>query len=87
MSSSKEFPFSRARRASPEEVESARKALETKLGVKRPTRGRPPKGADKYESIQIRLHPKAIRWARAEAKQLGIGYQTVINQALLARAA
>ena len=64
----------------------ARKAIEAKLGVKRHVRGRPPKGLDKYKSIQIRLHPKAIQWAMSEAKHLGIGYQTVINQVLLTRA-
>ncbi len=87
MSRAKEFPFRQARRATNQEVELARKAIEVKLGVKRHARGRPPKGLDKYKPIQIRLHPKAIRWAKSEAKQLGIGYQTVINQALLMRAA
>jgi len=53
-----------------------------------PRRGRPPKkGADKYRSIHIRIHPKALEWARAQAARRGIGYQTVINEALLKRAA
>lgn len=81
-----EFDFSRARRATPRELVSARKAIESKLGIKLPPRGRPPKGADKYRSIQIRIHPKVLKWAKSEAKHRGIGYQTVINQTLLAKA-
>ena len=87
MSRVKEFPFKEARRVTSQEVEAARKAIESKLGVKRRVRGRPPKGQDKYKPIQIRIHPKALRWAKAEAKHRGIGYQTVINQVLLGRAA
>ncbi|MBI4667637.1 MAG: AT hook motif protein [Elusimicrobia bacterium] len=86
MSKIKEFPFSRAHRVTNQELEIARKAIEAKLGIKRHTRGRPPKGLDKYEPIQIRLHPKALHWAKLEAKHRGIGYQTVINQALLTAA-
>ena len=87
MNKKNDFPFHRARHATNQELEMARKAIEAKLGVKRRARGRPPKGLDKYKSIQIRLHPKAIQWAKSEAKHRGIGYQTVINQALLLRAA
>ena len=87
MSRAREFPFSRARRVTAQELATARKAIGAKLGVKRHARGRPPKGLDKYKPIQIRLHPKAMRWAKSEAKHRGIGYQTVINQALLTRAA
>ncbi|MEK7742761.1 MAG: BrnA antitoxin family protein [Elusimicrobiota bacterium] len=83
MSGAKEFPFREARRVTSQEVAMARRAIEAKLGVKRRARGRPPKGLDKYKPIQIRLHPKAIQWAKSEAKHRGIGYQTVINQALL----
>lgn len=86
MSRAREFPFRHARRVTSQEVEAARKAIGTKLGIKRRVRGRPPKGLDKYKPIHIRLHPTAIRWAKSEAKHRGIGYQTVINQALLARA-
>lgn len=86
MNKEKPFDFSRAYRPSQEQLEAAHKAIEAKLGVKLPRRGRPPKGLDKYQPIQIRLHPKALRWAKSQAKHLGIGYQTVINQALLARA-
>lgn len=86
MNKIKEFPFKQAHRVTSKEVEMARKAIETKLGVKRHARGRPQKGLDKYKPIQIRLHPKALQWAMLEAKHLGIGYQTVINQVLLTRA-
>jgi uncharacterized protein (DUF4415 family) len=65
------------------ETEAARKAIEQKLGVKRPRRGRPPKGADKYQPISIRLHPDVLAWAKTEAKRKKIGYQTVINDVLL----
>ena len=86
MSRIKEFPFKQAYRVTSQEVAMARKAIEAKLGVKRHARGRPPKGLNKYKPIQIRLHPKALQWAMSEAKHLGIGYQTVINQVLLTRA-
>ena len=82
----KEFDFSRARRVTPRETASFRKAIEETFNIKRSSRGRPPKGADKYQDVHIRLHPKALRWARAQAKHRGIGYQTVINEVLLHRA-
>jgi len=80
----KEFPFHRARRVTPAEVEMYRKAIEEKLGVKRPPRGRPPKKiSERSCAVSIRLDPRILKWARAEAKRRGLGYQTVINQALL----
>jgi uncharacterized protein (DUF4415 family) len=79
----KEFNFSAARRVTPEETAKFRKAIETTLHIKRAPRGRPPKGGDKYKEISIRLHPKALQWARAQAKLRGIGYQTFINETLL----
>ena len=46
--------------------------------------GRPPKKEEeKYKSTHIRLHPKVVAWAKAEAKKRGVGYQSVINEALL----
>jgi uncharacterized protein (DUF4415 family) len=78
----KEFDFSRARRVTPVETETFRKAIEHTFHVKRAPRGRPPKGRDKYRDIHIRLHPKVLHWARAQAKRLGIGYQTLINETL-----
>src|SRR5262249_10037515 len=65
------------------EVEGYRKAIEAQTGKKRRPRG----GTAKYRAIAIRLHPQVIAWAKKEAKQRGIGYHTVINEALLARSA
>ncbi|MFN2375881.1 MAG: BrnA antitoxin family protein [Candidatus Binatia bacterium] len=83
MKKPKEFPFEKARRRSAAETEAARKAIELKLGAARPKRGRPPKGAAKYQPVSIRLHPDILLWAKAEAKRRKVGYQTVINEALL----
>jgi uncharacterized protein (DUF4415 family) len=83
MKKQKEFPFDRARRVTAKEVAAAHEAIGAKLGKKRPRRGRPPKGADKYEPVSIRLHPKVVAWARREAKRRAVGYQTVINEILL----
>ena len=80
------FPFERARKIKPSELRTFRKAYENTFGEKSPRRGRPPKGADKYRDVHIKLHPKALEWARARAKALGIGYQSVINEALLRQA-
>ena len=38
---------------------------------------------EKYVPISIRLHPQVLAWAKAEAKKRGVGYQSVINEALL----
>jgi uncharacterized protein (DUF4415 family) len=82
------FDFSRARHFTPLEREEFRKAIERKLNVKLPPRGRPPKKHhERYKPVFIRLHPKALAWARKEAKRRGVGYQTVINEALLKFAA
>lgn len=79
-----EFPFNRARRVTAREVEAARKAIEAKLDVKRPRRGRPPKGDDdKYTPVSIRLHPRVLAWAKRQAKKRKLGYQTIINETLL----
>ena len=87
MKNSKNFPFENARRVSGHEVDSARKAIETKTGRKRPSRGRPSKSdAEKFIPISIRLHPQVLKWAKREAKKRGVGYQTVINEFLLAKA-
>ena len=79
----KEFNFNQSRPVTNREVEEAREAIEQKLGVRRASRGRPAKrSADKYRPVQIRLHPKALHWARAEAHRRKIGYQTLINEVL-----
>jgi uncharacterized protein (DUF4415 family) len=79
----REFPFETARRVTSREVEAARLAIEEKLGRKRPCRGRPPKGEDKYTPVSIRLHPRVVAWAKKEAKRRRLGYQTVINEVLI----
>jgi uncharacterized protein (DUF4415 family) len=87
MKHSREFPFEQARRVTSRELAAARKAIEKKTGAPRPPRGRPAKPeVDKYRPISIRLHPKVIAWARREARKRGVGYQTIINDALLAKA-
>jgi uncharacterized protein (DUF4415 family) len=83
MKKPREFPFESAHRLTANEAAAARKAIERKLGKKRPRRGRPPKGAEKYQPVSIRLHPSIITWAKREAKRRGLGYQTVINEVLL----
>ena len=87
MSKSNNFPFERARQVTDQETRLFKKAVEDKLGVKRPQRGRPRKTSDKYKAIAIRLHPKVLVWAKREAKRRGVGYQTVINEVLLKIAA
>jgi uncharacterized protein (DUF4415 family) len=87
MKISDDFPFERARRVTKREVESARAGIEVQTGVPRPARGRPPKPkTEKYQATSIRLHPKAIAWARREARKKRVGYQTIINQVLLEKA-
>ena len=88
MKTSKSFPFSKARKITSTEVESARVAIEEKTGKKRqPRRGRPAKAdAEKFVPISIKLHPQVLAWAKREARKRGIGYQTVINEALLKKA-
>jgi len=88
MKKQKEFRFEKARRITTKEVETFRKAIEKKTGTLRPPRGRPPKSeGDKFEPISIRLNPIALAWAKREAKRRGVGYQTVINEILLEKAA
>ena len=65
-----------------------RKAYINTFKKKPPKMGRPPKRShEKYREVHIRLHPEALAWAKAEAKKRGLGYQTVINETLLHRAA
>jgi uncharacterized protein (DUF4415 family) len=87
MRTPKDFPFERARRVTNREVELARAAIEERTGVRRPARGRPPKpDTERYRATSIRLHPKAIAWARREARKRKVGYQTIINEVLLEKA-
>ncbi len=86
MKKAKEFNFDKSRRLTTREVALARKAIEVKLGVKRPIRGRPPKADEiRYKPISIRLHPKVLYWAKQQAKRRGIGYQTIVNEVLFQR--
>jgi uncharacterized protein (DUF4415 family) len=86
MKNAKQFPFEKARRATPREVAAARKAIVEKIGIPRETRGRPPKDEEeKYVSTSVRLHPKVLAWARQEARKRGVGYQKVINEVLMRR--
>ena len=83
MKRQREFPFSRARRVTGREVEGARRAIERVTGAARAKRGRPPKPeGERYRAVSIRLHPKILSWARRTADKKGVGYQTVINEAL-----
>jgi uncharacterized protein (DUF4415 family) len=87
MRNSKEFPFEKARRVTRRELAAARKAIEAKTGMSRSPRGRPAKPEkDKYQPTSIRLHPKVLAWARKEARKRRVGYQTIINEALLEKA-
>ena len=84
MKKESEFPFERARRVTPEESQKFREAISEQFDIKLRKRGRPAKNEDeKYEPISIGLHPKVLAWAKEEAQKRGIGYQTVINEALL----
>ncbi|MBE9008712.1 BrnA antitoxin family protein [Pseudanabaenaceae cyanobacterium LEGE 13415] len=86
MNQESEFPFEKARRVTPEEKQKFRSAIADQFGIKLKKRGRPTKEeGEKYEPISIRLHPKVLAWAKAEANKRGIGYQTVINEVLLAQ--
>lgn len=79
-----EFPFESARRITAHESAAAVEAVREQFGIEPPKRGRPAKDDDeKYEPVSIRLHPLVIQWAKKEAQRRGVGYQTVINEALL----
>jgi uncharacterized protein (DUF4415 family) len=84
MKNSNEFPFHKARRLTPGEVEKNRQAIEHHTGKPRRPRGRPAKEPHElYLPVSIRLNPKTLEWAKRIGRQKGIGYQTVINEALL----
>jgi uncharacterized protein (DUF4415 family) len=86
MSQESEFPFERARRVTPVENQEFRAAISEQFGIDLKKRGRPAKEEEeKYEPISIRFHPRILIWAKEEAKNRGVGYQTVINEVLLAQ--
>jgi uncharacterized protein (DUF4415 family) len=79
-----DFPFGAARHITGEEVAAAQQAVKAQFGIKGSKRGRPLKSEDqKYEAVSIRLHPQVLVWAKVEGDRQGVGYQTVINEALL----
>lgn len=79
-----EFPFEEARRITAKEVAAARIAVKEQFDIEPPKHGIPTKDeSERYEPVSIRLHPKVIKWAKEEAQRRGVGYQTVINEALL----
>ncbi len=87
-----DFPFAAARRITSEEVAAAKLAVKEQFGIEPEKRVRPPKPRDqKYEAVLIRFNPQVLLWAKAEGnsrswrlrQRLGVGYQTVINEALL----
>ncbi len=70
------------------ELRRNRRAIGAKLGIRLPSRGRPPKPVgEKYHPISIRLDPRIIRWAKSEGRRRGLKYQSIINKALLQIAA
>lgn len=79
-----EFPFERARRITAKEVKEYRKAIEKKIGIKRPIRlGRPPKKAeDKFKPVYIRINPEVLKKIKIKAKKRSLPYQTLINEIL-----
>lgn len=88
MKKPKQFPFEKSRRITAREVEAYKGAIEDKTGEKRRARGRPAKSVDaKFSPISIRLHPIVLAWAKREAEKRGVGYQTIINEVLLKKAA
>lgn len=87
MKNPKNFPFHKAKQSDADEIEAFRQAIEKVTGKPRARRGRPPKAVgEKHEMISIRLHPKVLKWAKAEAKKRGVGYQTIIQEVLLKKA-
>jgi hypothetical protein len=89
MKSTDVFPFEKAKRVSPLDVEKGRRAIEKLTGKPRLKRkGRPPKaGSEKYVPVSIRLHPLALAWLKDQAKKKSVPYQTIINELLLKKAA
>lgn len=84
-----DFDWKNARRITPEEHARFKRALDNTFGKERPIKiGRPKKEVlEKFIPVSIRLHPKILKWAKAEAKKKKVGYQTIINDILLKIAA
>jgi uncharacterized protein (DUF4415 family) len=88
MTKTSKFIFTDPQRPSNEKRQFFKKAFKNTFGyLPPPRRGRPEKEAeDKYQDIHIKLHPRALKWARGIAKKRGVGYQTIINETLLRQA-
>jgi predicted DNA binding CopG/RHH family protein len=78
MNQDSEFPFDRARRVTPEEHQHFKSLLAKQLGE-----NADPVSEESYPSVLLKLHPKVLDWAQAEAKKRGIEYQVIINEVLL----
>jgi uncharacterized protein (DUF4415 family) len=74
------------RRVTPEEHARFHEAYVNTFGKEPPRRGRPKKGKDKYVPMYMKIHPRALAWAKATAARQSKGYQTVINEVLLRQA-
>jgi uncharacterized protein (DUF4415 family) len=83
MSQETEFPFDLARRVTPEEHQRFKAAIEQQLGLKLRDRTTAAPVDETYESVILKLHPKVLSWAKAEAEKQGVAYQAVINAVLL----
>jgi hypothetical protein len=70
MKKESEFPFERARRVTPEEIQKFREAISEQFGMKLRKQARPAKSEDeKYELISLRLHPKGVHLSFAEKEK------------------
>ncbi|WP_434686154.1 AT hook motif protein [Pseudanabaena minima] len=79
-----EFPFANARRISESEVIAAEKAIKQQFGINlTQSKSSLKNEIENYQSISIKLHPKIITWAKAEAEKKGVEYQVIINEVLL----
>lgn len=77
MNQDSEFPFDRARRVTPEEHQRFKAAISQQFDSQSDGM------EESYEAISLKLHPKILVWAKAEAKRRGTEYQAVINDVLL----
>ena len=73
----------RARRVTPEEHAHFVQAYVNTFGKEPPVRGRPRKRpSELFNHVHMRMPPGVLARAKAKAKRLGIGYQTLINRVL-----
>ena len=73
----------RARRVTPEEHARFHQAYINTFGKEPPARGRPRKHpSELFNHVHMRMPPAILARAKARAKRLGIGYQTLINRVI-----